>query len=147
MKKNALFVFNGDPVCFIHVLLNALEMKENGHETKIIIEGAATRLIPELAKKQNPMHTLWDQAQKQDLIEGVCKACSQKMGTNEAARIFSTQCQIKPTRVQLYEKGRPRLVRSTAVSYDAFHRLIFNEPKPEAFGLTRSLRVPVATGR
>ncbi len=24
MKKIALFVFNGDPMCFIHVLLNAL---------------------------------------------------------------------------------------------------------------------------
>ena len=23
MKKMALFVFNGDPMCFIHVLLNA----------------------------------------------------------------------------------------------------------------------------
>jgi hypothetical protein len=29
MKKFALFVFNGDPICFIHVLLNALDM--NGH--------------------------------------------------------------------------------------------------------------------
>ena len=85
MKKNALFVFNGDPICFIHVLLNALEMKDKGHETKIIIEGAATRLIPELQKKQHPMHTLWEKARKQDLIEGVCKACSKKMGTAEEA--------------------------------------------------------------
>jgi hypothetical protein len=28
MKKIALFVFNGDPMCFIHVLLNALDMEE-----------------------------------------------------------------------------------------------------------------------
>ena len=27
MKKFALFVFNGDPMCFIHVLLNVLDMK------------------------------------------------------------------------------------------------------------------------
>jgi hypothetical protein len=27
MNKFALFVFNGDPMCFIHVLLNALDMK------------------------------------------------------------------------------------------------------------------------
>ena len=26
MKKIALFVFNGDPMCFIHVLLNALDL-------------------------------------------------------------------------------------------------------------------------
>jgi hypothetical protein len=86
MKKNALFVFNGDPVCFVHVLLNALDMKDRGHEIKIIIEGAATKLIPELAKKQNPMHTLWEKTQDQNLIEGVCKACSNKMGTAEKAR-------------------------------------------------------------
>jgi hypothetical protein len=36
MKKAALFVFNGDPMCFIHVLLNALDMKEKGYEVKTI---------------------------------------------------------------------------------------------------------------
>lgn len=51
MKKFALFVFNGDPMCFIHVLLNALDMSEKGYEARIIIEGAATKLIPELEKK------------------------------------------------------------------------------------------------
>jgi len=30
MKKVAMFVFNGDPICFIHVLLNALDMKAKG---------------------------------------------------------------------------------------------------------------------
>jgi hypothetical protein len=59
MKKMALFVFNGDPMCFIHVLLNALDMKEKGYETKIIIEGAATKLVPELAKEDNPLNKLW----------------------------------------------------------------------------------------
>ncbi len=47
MKKMALFVFNGDPMCFIHVLLNALDMNEKGYEAKIIVEGAATKLIRE----------------------------------------------------------------------------------------------------
>ena len=87
MRKNALFVFNGDPMCFIHVLLNALDMKDKGHETKIIIEGAATKLIPELAKKENSMHALWEKARNQNLIEGVCKACSNKMGTAEEAHV------------------------------------------------------------
>ena len=60
MKKIALFVFNGDSMCFIHVLLNALDMNEKGYESKIVIEGAATRLIPDLAKKDNPLHKLWE---------------------------------------------------------------------------------------
>jgi hypothetical protein len=46
MKKFALFVFNGDPMCFIHVLLNAIDMSEKGYEAKIVVEGAATKLIP-----------------------------------------------------------------------------------------------------
>ncbi len=81
MKKFALFVFNGDPICFIHVLLNAIDMSEKGHESKIIIEGAATKLIPELDKKSNPLHQLWKKARAEGLVEGVCKACSNKMET------------------------------------------------------------------
>ncbi len=46
-KKFALFAFNGDPMCFVHVLLNALDMKERGNEVKIILEGASVKLIPE----------------------------------------------------------------------------------------------------
>ena len=32
MKKVVLFAFNGDFMCFIHVLLNALDMHEKGYE-------------------------------------------------------------------------------------------------------------------
>ena len=35
MGKVALFVFNGDPMCFFHVLLNALDLKEKGVEARI----------------------------------------------------------------------------------------------------------------
>ncbi len=80
MQKVALFVFNGDPMCFIHVLLNALDMKTNGYKAKIIIEGAATKLVPELIKKENPLHQLWEKTIAADLVEGVCLACAKKMG-------------------------------------------------------------------
>ena len=86
MKKFALFVFNGDPMCFIHVLLNALDMKAKGHEVKIIIEGASVKLIPELVKLGNPLNGLWKKNLEAGLVEGVCKACSNKMGTLEAAK-------------------------------------------------------------
>ena len=86
MKKIALFIFNGDPVCFVHVLLNALDMKEKGFESKIVVEGAATKLIPELEKTDNPLHNLWENAKASGLVDGVCKACSNKMGTLDAAK-------------------------------------------------------------
>jgi hypothetical protein len=86
MKKVALFAFNGEPMCFMHVLLNALDMNEKGYEVKIVIEGSATKLVPELNKEDNPMHRLYEKAKGLDLIDGACKACSNKMGTLEAAK-------------------------------------------------------------
>jgi hypothetical protein len=81
MKKVVLFVFNGDPMCFIHVLLNAIDMKEKAFDVKIVIEGAAVKLIPELAKKENPQNKLWEKVKAAELVAGVCKACSHKLGT------------------------------------------------------------------
>ncbi|MBW1895560.1 MAG: DsrE family protein [Deltaproteobacteria bacterium] len=86
MKKVALFAYNGDFMCFIHVLLNALDMNERGYDVKIVIEGAATKLVPELAQEGNPMLRLYEKAKGLDLIDGACKACANKMGTLEAAK-------------------------------------------------------------
>ena len=85
MKKIALFVFNGDPVCFIHVLLNGLDMKESGIEGRIIVEGAATALLPKLAEASNPHHTLWEKAKSAGIVDGVCKGCAHQMGTAQEA--------------------------------------------------------------
>ena len=72
-------------MCFVHVLLNALDMHAKGYEAIIIIEGSATKLIPELEKTENPLHQLWQKAKDQKLIEGICKACANKMQTLSAA--------------------------------------------------------------
>jgi len=68
-------------MCFIHVLLNALDMKKNGQDARIIIEGAAVKLIPELEKKDNPLNHLWKKVLEEGLVEGVCRACAAKLGT------------------------------------------------------------------
>ncbi len=86
MKKFVLFVFNGDPMCFIHVLLNALAMQAGGDEVKIILEGASVKLIPELVKPGNPLNGLWEKNLQAGLVEGVCQACSNKLGTLNAAK-------------------------------------------------------------
>ena len=80
MKKVALFAFNGEFMCFIHVLLNAIDMNDKGYDVKIVIEGSATKLVPDLAAKDNPMNGLYEKAKKLDLLDGACKACSNKMG-------------------------------------------------------------------
>ncbi len=79
MKKIALVAFNGDPVCFVHVLLNALDMKGRGYDVKLVIEGSATGLIPDLASGASPLAGLFKKVRDAGLISAVCKACSAKM--------------------------------------------------------------------
>ena len=68
------------------MLLNALDLNDRGHHVKIVLEGAATKLVPELAQEGNPTARLYEKAKGLDLIDGVCKACANKMGTLEDAR-------------------------------------------------------------
>lgn len=86
MKKVVLFAFNGEMMCFVHVLLNALDMKGKGFNTKIVVEGSATKLIPDLSVEGNLLYGPFKKAQAENLIDGVCKVCATKMGTAEAAQ-------------------------------------------------------------
>ena len=86
MEKIALFAFNGEPMCFIHVLLNALDFNEKQHEVKVVIEGSATRLVAEMVKEDHPLHELYERVKQKVLLMGVCKACSRKMGSLESAK-------------------------------------------------------------
>lgn len=78
--KTALFVFNGDPMCFIHVLLNALDLHAAGNEAVIVMEGASVALPPELVKPEHPLARLFGQVREKGLLAGACKACSVKLG-------------------------------------------------------------------
>jgi hypothetical protein len=80
MKKAVLFAFNGDPSCFVHVLLNALDLSGKGWSVQIVMEGASTSLVPTLIKKEAPLHKLYKQAKEKSLIDGVCRACAKKNG-------------------------------------------------------------------
>lgn len=81
MKKYALFAYNGEAMCFVHVMLYALDFNEKGYEVKIIIEGSATKLIKELSEPEAPFSNLYSQIKEKGLIDCVCKACATKMGT------------------------------------------------------------------
>ncbi len=83
-NKTILFAFRGDPMCFVHVLLNALDMQEKGMDGKIVIEGEAVKLVPEMSKEGHFLNQLYVKAKGKGLIEAVCKACSAKLGVTEA---------------------------------------------------------------
>ncbi len=78
-RRIALFAFNGESMCFIHVLLNSLDLKEKGHDIRLIIEGSATRLLPELNRPAHPYHSLYREVVDKGLIDCVCQACAIKM--------------------------------------------------------------------
>ncbi|MDD2239504.1 MAG: cytoplasmic protein [Kiritimatiellae bacterium] len=86
MTTYALFAFNGEAMCFMHVLLNALDMKARGADVKVILEGSATKLVPDLYAEGSPLSGLWKKCLEAGLVEGVCDACSAKMGTKAAAQ-------------------------------------------------------------
>lgn len=83
--KIALVAFNGEAMCFAHVLLNALDMHEKGYDVKVIIEGSATKLIAELDEPGKPFSKQYKQTKELGLVAAVCKACAAKMGSLEAA--------------------------------------------------------------
>ncbi|BER92461.1 MAG: hypothetical protein PWP60_288 [Candidatus Atribacteria bacterium] len=84
MQKVAFFVFRDQEMCFIHVLLNALDMYEKGNVARIVFEGSATRLVPLLAEASHSLHGLYRETKDKGLIAGACRACSAKMKVLDA---------------------------------------------------------------
>ena len=80
MPKAALFVFNASPMCFVHVILNALDMHARGDAVQIVMEGESIQLVEQLAQPDHWLHGLWQKACDQKLVAGACKACAQKLG-------------------------------------------------------------------
>jgi hypothetical protein len=84
-RKVALFAFNGDPMCFIHVLLNTLDMYEKGYDVRLVIEGSATKLISPMDNQGHPLNDLYRSVKDKGLVHCVCRACANKMGTLNSA--------------------------------------------------------------
>lgn len=78
-KKVVLVAFNGEPMCFVHVLFNALDMEQKGYEVKVVIEGSATKVANELNDQGKPFGKLYLEVREKGLIDCVCQACSAKM--------------------------------------------------------------------
>lgn len=67
-------------MCFVHVLLNALDMAERGWTAQIVLEGRSPELVAQLQRQDNAFHALWTRAQQGGLVAGACRACSSKLG-------------------------------------------------------------------
>jgi hypothetical protein len=83
-KKIVLFAFRGDPLCFVHVLLNGIDLYERGQEGLIVIEGDAVTLVEKMSQPGHFLSTLYQKAKGLGLFAGACKACATKLGAIEA---------------------------------------------------------------
>ena len=82
--KTILFAFRGDPLCFIHVLLNSIDMHERGQGGRIVLEGESVTLVGQMAEPGHFLNTLYQKARSMDLFVGACKACATKLKALEA---------------------------------------------------------------
>lgn len=111
MKKIALVAFQGELMCFAHVLLYALDYQQKGYEVAVIIEGAATRLIVDLGKAETPFAGQYGQVRDKGLIACVCRACAAKMGALDEAI-------AQGLTIAGEMQGHPSLERYTSMGYE-----------------------------
>ncbi|MDI9472504.1 MAG: hypothetical protein QM221_06285 [Bacillota bacterium] len=77
MKKILIYTMEGKKMCFLHALMNAKQLKEAGHEVRIVLEGMSCVLPKELEEEKNRLYL----SLKEDgTIQGVCLACSKTLG-------------------------------------------------------------------
>ena len=80
MKKVVVFAFSGDPACFAHAMLNAMDMKDRGYDVKVVVEGDATKLLSLLRNETKPYADVYRRFRDSGLIDGVCRACATRNG-------------------------------------------------------------------
>jgi hypothetical protein len=85
-ELTVLFAFRGDPLCFIHVLLNSIDLKERGREGLIVLEGESVTLVADMAKSGHFLNTLYEKAKRLNLFHGACKACATKLSAVDAVQ-------------------------------------------------------------
>ena len=86
-QKVAIFAFNGEPMCFVHALLNTLDMQTKGYDVTLIIEGSATKLVKYFMDPNVPFAALYTQVKDAGLITCVCRACAAKMDSLREAEM------------------------------------------------------------
>jgi len=108
--KVVVFAFAGEPACFAHALLNALDMQEKGFDVKLVIEGKATALVRELAAAEKPFAPLFAKVKAAGLIDCVCRACAVKTGA-----LSAVEAQGLPLCDEM--SGHPSMARYIAAGY------------------------------
>lgn len=81
MKKMLFYGMTGEKMCFLHIILNGLDLYDGGAEVKIIFEGASVKLVSVFEQEKNPLYL---KAKEKGLFAGVCMVCSKTLNVYEA---------------------------------------------------------------
>jgi len=80
MEKYLLYAMREEQMCFMHVLMNAMDLHQKGYDVQIIFEGASVKLPPVFEVEKTPLYL---KAKEKGLIAGICKACSKVLNVYE----------------------------------------------------------------
>jgi hypothetical protein len=82
MQRKILFVLFAEDVCRqLHAFLYARDLHRKGYQTKVIIEGMATRLLADLDKAPPLLRQAVADAKAAGLIAGACQQASTGCGS------------------------------------------------------------------
>ncbi|GAB4339022.1 MAG: hypothetical protein Kow0089_11490 [Desulfobulbaceae bacterium] len=86
MTRVVFYAFTSQPLCFMHALLNALDLEEKGMWGEIVFEGESTSLIPLVSRPDHFLYDLYIRAKERGIFYGACQACAAKMGVTDVAQ-------------------------------------------------------------
>ncbi len=85
MKKIAVLAFRGEKSCFMHALLNVVDMNDRGFNVTMIMEGQSLKLLSEITKKEDKLFSLYSIVKTKGLISAVCRGCAKMLDVLEIA--------------------------------------------------------------
>ena len=67
-----------------HALLYTRELKEAGHEVRLVFDGGGTKWVGELSKTDHPLSPVFSAVKASGAISGVCEYCVGAFGGDTA---------------------------------------------------------------
>ena len=84
MQRKILFIVFAEDVCRqLHAFMYANDLHSKGYQTKVIVEGMATRLLSDLDKAPTRLQKAVADAKASGLIAGACLQASSGCGSPE----------------------------------------------------------------
>ena len=67
-----------------HALLYSKDLMEQGHQVRLIFDGAGTAWVPELMKPSHQLHPLFSEVRSKKVIDAICDFCAGAFGVRKA---------------------------------------------------------------